>query len=161
MLINRNQAVIDYLVTCPTIKESPLYFNFINAKDNNNQFITVADSTTSQQKFIDGSVYKTYTFTLSCFKALSHNPMVKQEGYSDENIDDLSDVQALIDWVNEQDDEQNYPDFGDMCDIDRIYTTTETPNLAGIDNSVSPNLARYDVTIKVDYLDNSKRLWNK
>ena len=87
--------------------------------------------------------------------------MVKQEGYSDENIDDLSDVQALIDWVNEQDDEQNYPDFGDMCDIDRIYTTTEAPNLAGIDNKVSPNLARYDVTIKVDYLDNSKRLWNK
>ncbi len=160
-MLNKNQAVVDYLITCPTIKESPLYFNFINAGDNSNQFITVADDTTSQQKFIDGSVYKTYTFTLSCFKSLSHIPMVKQEGYGNENIDDLSDVQALIDWVNEQDDEHNYPDFGDTCEIDRIYTTTETPSLAGIDTSISPNLVRYDVTIKVDYLDNTKKLWNK
>lgn len=161
MQINKNQAVIDYLITCPTIKESPLYFNFINAKDNNNQFITVADSTTSQQKYIDGSVYKTYTFTLSCFKSLSHNPMVKKEGYSDENIDDISDVQALIDWVNEQDDIHNYPNFGNLCVVDKIFTTTENPTLAGIDTNVSPSLARYNVTIKIEYLDNSKKLWNK
>ena len=36
-MADKHQAVIDYLINCPNILNSPLYFNFINAEDNTNQ----------------------------------------------------------------------------------------------------------------------------
>lgn len=160
-MIDKNQAIIDFLITCPSIKNSPLYFNFINASNNNKQLITVANDVNRQTPFIDGSVEKTYTFTIIDFKSMSYNPVVKQEGYQDENVEDFSKVQELIDWINTQDELHNYPDFGEECIIDSMSALTENPNLNSIDTTVTPALARYSITIEIEYLDNSKRLWNK
>lgn len=160
-MIDKNQAVINYLITCPTIQNSPLYFNFINAKNDNNQFITSANDTDAQQPYIDGSVYKEYTFNIIAFKSVSYNPVVKGVGYPDENVDDMAQVQALIDWVNDQDEQRNYPDFGENCVIDRIQALSENPDLNSVDTTMTPALAKYSISIKIEYVDNSKRLWNK
>ena len=37
-MVDKNQAMIDYLLTCPDIKNSPLFFNFGKTKQDNNQF---------------------------------------------------------------------------------------------------------------------------
>ena len=160
-MIDKNQRVLDFLITCPKIKNSPLYFNFINAKNNNTQFVTVSNDTATNQPYIDGSVSKSYTFTIIDFKSISYNPLVKQEGYPNENVEDMNDVQALIDWVNEQNDVKNYPDFGDLCFIDSMEALSENPNLNSIDTTLTPALAKYSITIRINYLDNTKKLWNK
>ena len=160
-MIDKNQAVLNFLITCPLIQNSPLYFNFVNAKNNNNQFVTVGNDIYEQQSYIDGTIDKTYTFTLISFKSMSYNPMVKQQGYQDENVDDMADVQSLIDWVNEQNELKNYPDFGEECIIDNMQALTDNPNLNSVDTTITPALAKYSVTIRINYLDNSKRLWNK
>lgn len=160
-MIDKNQAVIDFLITCPSIYNSPLYFNFINAKNDNKQFVTVANDVYTQTPYIDGSVNKTYTFTIIDFKSISYNPVVKQEGYTDENVDDMAMVQALIDWVNEQDDNHNYPNFGESCIIESMVALTDNPNLDSIDTTLTPALAKYSISIRIDYLDISKKLWNK
>ena len=76
-----------------------------------------------------------------------------------ENVQDLKLVQNLMDWILEQADAQNFPDFGSDCVIEEMTTTTNTPHLSGIDTQVTPPLAKYIVTIQIDYLDKSKMWW--
>lgn len=157
--IDKNQAVIDYIIQCPTIQNSPLYFNFINAQDGTNQIVTQSTERYASKYYIDGSVMKIYSFTIVLYKSTADIAVVKMEGYPNENVADMSDIQALIDWIKEQKELHNYPDFGENCIIDDIYTTTDNPNFNGIDEQVSPPLAIYSITIEIQYLDVSKKLW--
>ena len=159
MVNNKHQAVIDYLVTCPTIQDSPLFFNFINAQDGTNQFLTVSNDEYTSTKYIDGSVQKIYTFTILTFKSVNDIEVIQIPGYQNENLSDMEDVQALIDWIQEQEEIHNYPDFGENCIVESIKTTTEEPNFDGIDEQVEPNLAVYSTSIQISYLDISKQLW--
>lgn len=158
-MIDKNQAVIDYLLTCPSVLNSPLYFNFINAKNDNKQIVTMANDKAINQQYIDGSIRKRYTFTIINFKSVTFIPIPKQEGMSNENVTDMLNVQEIIDWISEQSELRNYPNFGENCIIEDIRTTTDNPNLNGVDNSLVPALAKYSISIQIDYLDTSKMIW--
>lgn len=157
--IDKNQAVIDFLLTCPSIKDSYLYFNFTKAADNSKQILTLANEKNLNKQFIDGSVLKRYTFSIIDFKSMTAKPIVA--GHTDENVDDMLQVQEIINWVTEQADLYNYPNFGEDCQIEDMRALTENPNLNGVDSNVAPALAKYSVSIQIDYLDKSKKLWNK
>lgn len=160
-MIDKNQAVIDYLIQCPQIYNNPLFFNAINAQDNNKQVVTLANERNVTRPYIDGSVLKRYTFTIIDFKSVSYQPVVKVEGdeYKNENVSDMLDTQGIIDWIDEQSVNHNYPNFGDDCMIEDIKALTDNPNLNGIDTSSSPSLAKYSISIQIDYIDYSKKLW--
>ena len=166
--MDKNQAVIDFLLTCPTIYSNPLFFNFINAKDKNKQVVTIATNNSINEKYIDGSVLRRYTFSIIDFCSVSYQAIPKNTvipgtstmtDYVSENVADLGLVQNVLDWIKEQDDSGNYPDFGEDCIIEKMATTTDVPNLNGVDTQVSPALAKYSITIQIDYLDTSKMLW--
>ena len=157
--IDKNQAVIDYIIQCPTILNSPLYFNFINAEDDTNQFVTQTSERYASRQYVDGTILKIYSFQIISYKSVADIAVVKLDGYPNENVTDMDAMQALIDWIKEQDELHNYPNFGEDCIIDSITTTTENPSFDGIDDQVSPPLAVYSVTIEIQYLDISKKLW--
>lgn len=159
MATDKNQAVIDYIITCPTILNSPLYFNFINAKDDTNQFFTESTDIYSNKPFIDGSVEKIYTFTILTFKSAADIAVVKQFGYENENLSDMSDIQKLIEWIAEQNKLRNFPNFGEDCIIDSISTTTDAPKFEGIDEQITPPLAVYSTSIQIKYIDISNLIW--
>ena len=170
MKVDKNQAVIDYLTTCPQIKDSPLYFNLINAHDNNVQILTTSQDNTLRRPYIDGSIPKKYTFNLITFKSITDLAIVKnystststsEDEYVNENVDDLADVQALLDWLQEQDELRNYPDFGDDCYIDSLITTTDEPRFDGVNTELTPNLAMYTIAIEIKYIDESKMIWKE
>ena len=158
-MVDKNQATINFLIGCPAITSSPLYFNFINAKDDNKQFVTVTNDKVMNRPYVDGSVLKRYTCTVIDYKSVAYNAIVKQSGYTDENVSDFDAVQAIMDWVTEQSEARNYPDFGEDCVIDDMRVLTDNPNLNGVDTSVSPPLAKYSFSVQIDYLDMSKVLW--
>lgn len=158
--VNKEQATIDFLLGCDTIKDSPLYFNFINAKDNNKQFITMANERALEQPFVDGSVQKRYTFTIVDFKSVTYNALVTQAGFPNENVEEFVQVKDVIDWIEEQREARNFPDFGDDCLIDDMRALTDNPNLNGVDSNTKPALAKYNISIQIDYLDTSKVVWN-
>jgi len=158
-MTDKNQAIIDFLLQCPDIANSELYFNFINAEDDNKQIITESNDKFSNRSYIDGSVLKQYTFTLIDFKSITDSALVLIQDYPNENVVDVSDVQALINWINEQNKLQNFPDFGEDCEIQSIETTSENPNFEGINTEVTPTLAMYSISIKIEYIDNSEKLW--
>ena len=157
--VDKNQAVIDFLITCPAIQDSPLYFNFLNAKDGNKQFLTGVNDKLMSKPYIDGSVMKRYTFTIVDYRSVAYQAVVKQAGFPNENVDEMFDVQAVMDWIEEQADARNYPDFGEDCIVDDMKTLTDNPNLNGVDTSVTPALAKYSMSIQIDYLDKSKAIY--
>jgi hypothetical protein len=159
--MDKNQAMIDYLNTCPAIRDNPLFFNFINAKEDNKQLITLANDKTLNTHYIDGSVLKRYTLTIIDYKSIVYQAIPKLVGYSDKNVEEMFDVQQLMDWVTEQDKARNFPDFGENCVVESIKTVTENPNLNGVDSSVSPAQAKYSFSIQVEYMDTTDVLWRK
>ena len=160
-MVDKTQAIIEYLLQCPDIAKSALYFNFVEADSDDKQFVTVANEKTLNRKFIDGSVQKRFTFTIIDYRSVAYQELAKLHIDTNENVEEFLDIQAVIDWIDEQNDEKNFPDFGVECIIDSITTTSENPNLNGVDNSAKPALAKYSISIQVDYIDTSKLLWNK
>ncbi|MCH5210438.1 MAG: hypothetical protein J1F01_05675 [Oscillospiraceae bacterium] len=158
--MDKNQAVIDFLLNCEEFKNSQLYFNYVNAKDGAKGVITLATDKATQKPYIDGSVMKRYQFTIQDNRSISANPLVKIQGFNNENVTDFEDVQKLLDWITEQNEKKHYPDFGGDCQIDDMTATTENPRLDQIDATVTPPLARYSFTITINYLDTSEKMCN-
>lgn len=158
--MDKNQAVIDFLLQCPQIKENPLFFNFAEAKDNNKQIVTIANDKSVNKGFVDGSIQRRYTFTIIDYRSVAYQSIVKTAGFSNENVEEMFDVQKIIDWVTEQAEKKNFPDFGEKCSIDSMWAVTDTPNLNGVDTSVKPALAKYSVSVQIEYLDKTGTLWN-
>lgn len=158
-MIDKNQAVIDYITQCPAIQNSALFFNFIKAEDGTSHIVTQTTERYSNKPYIDGTVEKIYSCQLILYKSIADIAVVQIGDYANEGVLDMSDIQALIDWIKEQDELRNYPNFGETCIIQSIDTTTDNPSFDGIDDQVSPNLAVYSVIVEIDYLDISKKIW--
>lgn len=158
--IEKNQAVIEYLMTCPIIANNPLFFNFAQKEDNNQLFIRFADSMETTKEYIDGSKEQIYTFTMIVYKSVAYNPMV--EGLSDENLDEYIDVIAISEWIEQQNDNKVFPNFGDGYIIDSIETLTNVPSVSTrqTESDMQPALAQYSLGVRIKYLDTNKVLWN-
>lgn len=158
-MVDKNKTTLDFLATYEGIETSPIFVNFINAKDNDVQFVTSSNDVSLNRHFVDGSVMKQYTFSIVITKTITSMAIAKDEVIG-ENIDDLADIQAFMDWVNEQGENHIYPDFGEQCVIEEMHTTAENPSIDGINTEVSPALALYSMEIRIDYIDYSKVLWS-
>lgn len=157
--VNKEEVVIEFLRSCPAIAENPLFFNFINAKSDNRQLITTGNEISTNKQYIDGSVLKKYTFTVIDFKSVTYQAVVHNPGYTNENVEEFIDVQALIDWVNEKADALEFPYFGSNCEIESMKVLTDSPVLNGTDTQVKPALAKYSFSIQIEYIDTSKALF--
>jgi len=157
--VDKNQAIIDFLVNCPQIANNKLFFNFINGKDNDKQIITMSNDRSTNRPYIDGSVRKRFSFAIIDFRSVTYQAVVKTGTHPNENVEEMLDVQGILDWVNEQADARNFPNFGDDCLIDDMTTSTDTPNLNGVDTNITPAIAKYSISIFIDYIDTSKQLW--
>ena len=155
--MNKDGAMLTFLRECATINTSPVYFNFGKAKDKARQLVSHADDISTCKPFIDGSVQKRYTCSIDSFKSVSLNPNVANK--ADENLDDIADVQSVIDWLELQADARNYPDFGIDCVIDELRVNTTRPQLVTVNEEVNPPLAVYRITVEINYIDTSHRLW--
>ena len=156
--MDKSQAVLQFLQTCPTVHANPLFFNFGSVEENANQAIISSDDVALHQPYVDGSVSRRFTFSIDSFKSVAYNPVV--QGLSDENLEDFQAVQAILDWINAQDEAHNYPAFDPEYIIESMRTLTTKPELVGVDTTLNPPMAVYRVSIQIDYIDNSKRVWN-
>ena len=157
--MDKNQAMVEYLLGCDQIKNNPLFFNFLNAQGDNKQFLTQGNDKKLNRTYIDGSELKRYTFTIVDYREVAYQAVVKQAGYPNENMEELLDVQGIIDWITEQNELRNFPNFGTGYQIEEIRTLTDTPTLNGVDSNLATPLAKYSISIQVDYLDYTHRIW--
>ena len=135
--MDKSQAMIEFLLNCESISKSSLYFNFLNASDEDKQFVTVTNDKIVHRPFIDGSVQKRFTFTIIDYRSVAYQELAKLNIQSNENVEEYLDVQGIIDWIEEQNELKNYPDFGSDCEIDEMKTTADNPNLNGVEDRKS------------------------
>ena len=157
-MTNKTNAVLEYLLQSPAI--SAFYFQYADAQANAVQISSNAVDRASRKQFVDGSQQKRLDFTFTWYKPLTCIPVIAG-AESIETVAALDDVQDIIDWIDAQNDARNYPDLGDKCTVDLISCTTDTPRLAGVDTTYTPALARYQFTIRLEYLDESGCVWGK
>lgn len=154
--MNKHEAMLTFLQTCPAIRDNPLFFNFGKVENGAHQVNTKDDDVSLHRPYIDGTELKRYTFHLDSFKSIAYNPVVA--GLSDENMEDYAEVQSLLDWINEQGELRNYPAF-ENCTIDKMRCLSTKPVLVGVNTTLSPPTAVYRISIQIDYLDTSKQVW--
>lgn len=159
-MTDKNQAIIDYLNSCPYVTDNPLFFNFGNAKDSDVQIVVQSNDVSLNKTYIDGSILKRFTFNLLIYKSVSYNPLVMVDGYPNENVEEIREVQNIIDWITEQNKLENFPDFGSDCTIESIEALTNNPVMNGVNSSVMPPLATYSISIRITYYDEDI-IWNK
>lgn len=156
--MDKSEAMLSFLQTCPYLQSNPLFFNFGSVEDNAHQAITHADDVPMHRPYVDGSVSRRFTFSIDSFKSVAYNSVI--EGFTDENLEEFEDVTSIIHWVNEQGDNRIFPDFGEGYFIDEMKTLSSEPELQGVDTTLNPPMAVYRISIQIDYIDNTKKLWN-
>lgn len=88
-----------------------------------------------------GTKYKSYSFVFIGFEKID-------PGTSDVNIRNMELFDKFNDWLEEQKEKQNFPDFGDNCSEYDIIILQNMANLANITND---NLAKYMLGARIDY----------
>lgn len=155
--MDKTQAMVQFLQTCPVIENNPLFFNFGNIRDGAHQIIMRSDDVSTRRPYVDGGVQKRFTFSIDSFKSVSYNSII--DTVTDENLEEFAEIQSVIDWITAQNDLGNYPDFGEDVIIDSMESITERPEMLGVDDTINSPMAIYRISIRIDYLDNTKKLF--
>lgn len=117
---------MEFIKGFPYVGKS-LYFNFIDKTNNEgNTALIPIQYGQVVKKYIDGEKVLKMQFEIRQVKPLS------VQRNTTENTEQLKLVQDFLDWINEQGEKENYPDFGEKCNI---------LNLAVPDGVLIPQLA--------------------
>lgn len=125
-----------------------LYFNSTPVELGVTSMNTLPSSQT--REYIDGSKKVTLLFTIRMVKSYD-------EGTSDVNMEELSEVCRFSEWIKEQNDTHNYPDFGDRRTVTKVEVLSTVPSLA-IDRA--SQLAQYSFNAQLIYNDESEVIQN-
>lgn len=120
--------------------ENVLKFNF-SAESKDTVAFTTQYSDKIRRRFVRAAE-KEYGFAIVITKSYSMED-------DDLNLQAMNFAQAFMDWVDEQDKKKNYPEFPENCQIIKLETLQNMPNLAGI--NVKEGLARYMLQCRLIY----------
>lgn len=72
----------------------------------------------------------------------------------DLNVQAINFAQEFIEWIDRQNRERNFPDFGDKCQVKKIENLQNMPNLATVD--MENRLAQYQIQCRVIYFEKER-----
>lgn len=134
----RNKAVYEYLQSYPQL-HSWLYFNTILDAPENASMLTGDDVVITE--YIDGSKLKNYIFEVAFLKEYD-------TGTSDINADAIEEAGNFCDWIDEQNELENFPVFDDG-EVQGIQINNQLPNMAVNQDT---GTARYTLACVITYL---------
>lgn len=138
MASNKHRAVWDWLLTCPLIGD--LFFNMANPKPGGTALVP-SESVTDE--YIDGSEVRQYNVALTRFQAFSSDPNDMA------NIEAVTDLEELGDWVTAQVRRGNLPAFPENC---RITDIRVLPNESGYMVAQDFSQAKYMIQFRIEYI---------
>lgn len=139
-----HEAVKEYLE--PEIIElaaSRLDFNF-SAESPDSFAIVTRYSGKLVREFITGAREKEYGFAVIIVKQYSTDT-------DDINLEAMDFAQGFMDWLDEQNRQKQFPDFGPDREVLEVENLQNMPNLAGV--NAEEGLARYQVQGRIRYLE--------
>ena len=144
----KHEAVKEYFE--PKAQElagTMLNFNFSPESEDSIALITNY-SDKVRKKYITGDVQKEYGFTLVIVKSYS--------SFGDDlNLEAMNFAQAFMDWLEEQNEKKEFPDFGEDCEVQKMENLQNMPNLSGVNQDGT--MARYMIQARIIYKERKKR----
>ena len=137
-MINKHKVMQDWVQEFLT--DNYLYFESADAYPNVRVLVpNYGDYINSTD--ILGNKYKSYSFVFIGYETLD-------PGTSDNNVDNLAAFDAFNEWLEEQQRNKNFPDFGEKCSEYDIIILQNMANIATISDN---NLAKYMLGVRIDY----------
>ena len=124
-----------------------LNFNFSPESEDSISLITNY-SDKVKKKYITGDVLKEYGFTIVIVKSYS-------SCQDDLNLEAMNFAQAFMDWLDQQNESKDFPDFGEDCAVQKMENLQNMPNLSGVNQDGT--MARYMIQARVIYKERKKR----
>ena len=140
MSVNKYKCIVDWISKYPN-SSSWVYFNASEMEDGNTSVNSVGGDS-KLREYIDGSYDAALTFEMSIVKLYDSEQ-------SDINTDALAEIDDLVEWIENTDEELS---FGNNHRITDIEVLSLTPNIAV---NEAENLARYTFYGKVYYTFNN------
>ena len=136
--VNKHKQLQDWVESF--LENNYLYFETADAYPGIREIVpNVGDYVRFQD--ILGAKYKTYTFMFVAFEKID-------TGTSDVNVENMHMMDAFNEWLEEQIDTQNYPDFGNNC---TEYEIEILQNMADVAYITDDGLAKYMLGAKINY----------
>lgn len=106
--MNKYQAVLDFIRTCPLVGED-MFFNFVDETntDGNTTLATVPYGQVVK-KYTDGMRLMRMQFEIRQIKPMS------QDSNTGANAEEMHRVKQFLDWINAKGEKEQYPDWGDV-----------------------------------------------
>lgn len=136
----KHEAMHNYILRCPYIRD--LFYIYNNVADNSVSLIPVYSDDVVKW-YIDGSAEKQYVFAIAVYKTVSDVPN------TEENLEGLCGVQDFMDWIDEQNKNKAFPDFGERCTVESIKNLQDMPDIAGQDE----RHLKYMFQCRVNYIE--------
>lgn len=138
MTISKHKALQEWIA--PFLDDNYLYFESADAYPNIRMIVPQYGDYVRKTD-ICGFKYKTYTFVFIAFERIDN-------GTSDTNITNMELMDSFTSWLETQQSELNFPDFGENCSDYEIKPVQDMANLATV---TEEGLAKYMLAVKINY----------
>ena len=152
MIMDYITPFLEWILNCDFFASNKIFLNQAQAEDQNLQIVTNQIYHNEMRFYADGGVLKRIRYTINCYLAINDNQLVKTSIENNENIDSLNALNEIVAYIKEQENEQNYPDFGENAEVQTIYPEYESPSTPMIDNDSEPALALYTIPVVCEVL---------
>lgn len=99
------------------------------------------------REYINGDRQRAYSFAFVIVRLYSTEPIDLL------NLEAMNLGQAFMEWIEQQDREKNYPDFGPACEIEKMEVLQNMPNLATV--NAQEGTARYMIQGRIVYREHT------
>lgn len=146
MADSKHKAVWDWLMQCPHITD--LFFVFSQTDDGD---VSLTPSESIVQEYISGASFRTYDVAVTCASKCTF------EANEIETIVNLVDFEQLGEWVEEQNEIRNFPEFPEGSTVQEIRVL---PNEAGFVAAQDESGCKFMLQFQIDYIKEAKRYGN-
>jgi len=141
MTVDKEKALQEWASTNPFLTDR-LMFDYLGGHDGNCS-ISPMFSDAIIKAYINGDRIREYPFALQVMFAVSDTT-------DNVNTDNMFTLRQWQDWINGQEAEKNYPDFGDDC---MIYQLENLNNMPAMAMRYENNMAKYQFFAKFTYYE--------
>lgn len=135
--MDKNKIVLDWLKEFENFDK--LYFNFGDVEHGAMAFIPTPTDRVIKTDIL-GNQTKLYKFAVTAFLTFDTIPN------SSSNLVDYSQLQLLINWVSERNKNKIFPDFGKDCEVEKIESLQNVPQIAGQNENIAQYLMQFQIT---------------
>ena len=144
--MTKYEGLVTFLKQQPPLNEI-LYFNKTQEIADTSSVNTVYSDYTVQE-YTCGNSDREFVFAIKQMKQYDSS------GTSGINRQTMEEVQAFMDWIDEQNKKRNFPEFPDNCFVYKIENLQNMPEIAGTNDQ---GLAEYMFQCRVCYTEERRQ----